>query len=106
MKDCRLRLHEEGECGAHPEPPLLLMLRRAWRVFLKHVATDQGRKNVTQMEGNHRKAREVGSVALAWGSSGGQRKVSTSVDTQREPWSQKNKGRQACGLFCRRIGGH
>ena len=40
------------------------------------------------------------------GSSQGQRKVSTPVDTQREPWSQKNKGRQACGLFCRRTGGH
>ena len=63
MKGCRLRLHEEGECGAHPEPPLLLMLRRAWRVFLKHVATDKGRKNVPQMEGNHSTAGEVGHVA-------------------------------------------
>ena len=63
MKGCRLRLHEEGECGALPEPPLLLMLRRAWRVFLKHVATDKGRKNFPQMEGNHSTAGEVGHVA-------------------------------------------
>ena len=67
MKGCRLRLHEEGECGAHPEPPLLLMLRRAWRVFLKHVATDKGRKKVPQMEGNHSKAGEVGRVAPGGG---------------------------------------
>ena len=67
MKGCRLRLHEEGECGALPEPPLLLMLRRAWRVFLKHVATDKGRKKVPQMEGNHSTAGEVGHVALVVG---------------------------------------
>ena len=41
------------------------MLRHAWRVFLKHVATDKGRKKVPQMEGNHREAREVGGVATA-----------------------------------------
>lgn len=67
MKGCRLRLHVEGECGTHPEPPLLLTLRRAWRVFLKHVATDKGRKKVPQMEGNHSKAGEVGGVALVAG---------------------------------------
>ena len=44
MKGCGLRLHRMGECGAHPEPPLLLTLRHAWRVFLKHVATDKCRK--------------------------------------------------------------
>ena len=63
MKGCGLRLHRMGECGAHPEPPLLLTLRRAWRVFLKHIVTDKGRKKVPQVEGNHRKAREVGGVA-------------------------------------------
>ena len=54
---------EGGECGAHSELPLLLTLRRAWRVFLKHVATDKGRKKVPEMEGNHSKAREFGGVA-------------------------------------------
>ena len=62
MKGSRLRLHEEGECGAHPEPPLLLTLRRAWRVFLKHIATDKSKKKVPQMEGNHSKVQEVGCV--------------------------------------------
>ena len=95
-----------GECGAHPEPPLLLTLRRAWRVFLKHGAKDKGRKKVPQMEANHSKVGEVGVWPRRRRSSRGQRKVSTHVDTQREPWSQKNKGRQACGLFCRRTGGH
>ena len=105
MKGCRLRLHVEGECGTHPEPPLLLTLRRAWRVFLKHVATDKGRKKVHQMEGKHSKAGEVGHVAPAVGIISGSGKVSTHVDTQREPSSQKHKGRQARGLFCR-TGGH
>ena len=106
MKGCRLRLHEEGECGAHPEPPLLLTLRHARRVFLKHVATDKGRKKVPQMEGNHREAREVGGVATAARVfSGSEEEVSPRVHTERRPSSQKNKGRQACGLFCRRTGG-
>jgi hypothetical protein len=44
-------------------------------VFLKHVATDKGRKKVPQMEGNHSKAGEVGGVAPAAGIISGSEKV-------------------------------
>ena len=59
------------------------MLRHAWRVFLKHVATDKGRKKVPQMEGNHREAREVGGVAPAAGVFSGSEEEVPPMCTQR-----------------------
>lgn len=83
LKGCGLRLHRRGECGAHPEPPLLLTLRRAWRVFLKHVATDSGRKKVPQIEGNHHGAQEVGGAVPGGGDRLGVGGKFTPVCTQR-----------------------
>ena len=64
MKGCGLRLHRMGECGAHPEPPLLLTLRRALESVSETRSHRQGQKESSPNGGepqHSRRGRPCGS---------------------------------------------